>query len=194
MYLVDTGLAVSDNPECQTFRLLGVLSSDFSRGLWTWPSWVIGAPAFDHKIGNAAHSGVSEVLLFTKSYKWKKQRWTKWTLGRLLLETMRFWRSPTVRQFKMADRRMWAEQKSKLLDKAWQWSNHSLLFPCSISFAENFLTCLRNKAYVYYYLLLPLRQGFPKPCHLWENQQLRGFRVYLALYLSRLGKCIFSLL
>ncbi len=26
----------------------------------------------DHKIGNAAHSGVSEVFLFTKSLKWKK--------------------------------------------------------------------------------------------------------------------------
>ncbi len=31
------------------------------RGLWTWPPWVTCAPAFNHKIGNAAHSGVSEV-------------------------------------------------------------------------------------------------------------------------------------
>ncbi len=52
----------------------------FSRGLWTWQSWVIYAPAFNHKIGNAAHCGVSEVLLFTTSYKWKKQQWKKWTL------------------------------------------------------------------------------------------------------------------
>ncbi len=28
---------------------------------------------FNHKIGNGAHSGVSEVLFFTKSYKGKKQ-------------------------------------------------------------------------------------------------------------------------
>ncbi len=52
------------------------------RGLWTWLPWVICASAFDHKIGNAAHSGVSEVFFFTKSYKWKKQRWKKWTNGR----------------------------------------------------------------------------------------------------------------
>ncbi len=108
-----------------------------ARGLWTWPPRVICSPAFNHKIGNAAHSGVSEVLLFTKSYKWKKQRWTKWTSGRLLLETMRFWWSPTVRQFKMAARRMWAQKKLTLLRVAWQWSNYSLLFPCSIS-KENF--------------------------------------------------------
>ncbi len=36
----------------------------FSRGFWSY------APAFNHKIGNAAHSGVSEVVCFTKSYKW----------------------------------------------------------------------------------------------------------------------------
>ncbi len=35
---------------------------------------MICAPAFNHKIGNAAHSGVSEGQFFTKSYKWKKQR------------------------------------------------------------------------------------------------------------------------
>ncbi len=63
----------------------------FSRGLWTWPPWVICAPAFNHKVGNAAHSGVSKVLFFTKSYKWKTQRWKKWITGRLLLETMHFW-------------------------------------------------------------------------------------------------------
>ncbi len=120
-----------------------------SRGLWTCPPWVICASAFNHKIWNAAHSGVSEVLLFTKSYKWKKQRWKKWTTGRLLLETVRFLWSPTVRQFKMAARRMWAQKKLKLLHAAWQWSDYSLLFPCSISFAESFVTCLRNKAYVY---------------------------------------------
>ncbi len=32
---------------------------------------------------------------------------------------------------------------------AWQCPDYSLLFPCSISFAESFVTCLRNKAYVY---------------------------------------------
>ncbi len=48
-------------------------------GLWTWPPWLICAPAFNHKIRNAAHSGVSEVVSFTKSYKWKKQRWKNWT-------------------------------------------------------------------------------------------------------------------
>ncbi len=118
------------------------------RGLWTWPPWVICALAFNHKIGNDAHSGASEVLFFTKSYKWKKQRWKNWIPGRLLLETLCFWRSLTVRQFKMADRRMRAQQKLKL-DVAWQCPDYSLLFPCSISFAESFVICLRNKAYVY---------------------------------------------
>ncbi len=123
------------------------------RGLWTWPPWVICAPAFNHKIGNAAHSGVSEVLLFTKSYMWKKQRWKKWKTGRLLLETMRFWRAPTVRQFKMGARRMWTQQKLKILDVAWQCPDYSLLFPCSISFAESFgikhmLTLLYNCAVI----------------------------------------------
>ncbi len=70
-----------------------------SRGLWTWPPWVICAKAFNHKIGNVAHSGVSEVLFFTKSYKWKRQRWKKWTIGRQILQTMCFRRSPTVRLF-----------------------------------------------------------------------------------------------
>ncbi len=51
--------------------------------------------------------------------------------------------------FKVAARRMWAQQKLKLIDEAWQWSNYYLLFPCSISVAESFVTCLRNKAYVY---------------------------------------------
>ncbi len=106
------------------------------------------------KIGNAAHSGVSEVRFFTKSYKWKKQRWKNWTTGRLLCETMCFWRSPTVRQFKRADRRIRSQQKLKLLDVAWECSDYSLLFPCSISFAESFVTCLRNKAHVYYVYLL----------------------------------------
>ncbi len=34
----------------------------FSRGLWTWPPWVICASPFYHNKGNAAHSGVSEVF------------------------------------------------------------------------------------------------------------------------------------
>ncbi len=54
----------------------------FSRGLWTWPPWVICASAFNHKIGNAAHSGVSGVLFFTKPYKWNKQRWKNGHLER----------------------------------------------------------------------------------------------------------------
>ncbi len=37
----------------------------------------------------------------------------------------------------------------ELLHATWQWSNYSLLFPCSISFAESLVPCLRNKAYVY---------------------------------------------
>ncbi len=67
---------------------------------------------------------------------------------------MFFWRSPTVCQFKMADRRMRAQHKLKLLDVAWQYPDCSLLFPCSISFAESFVTCLRNKAHVYLLNLL----------------------------------------
>ncbi len=58
---------------------LGILqTADFySRSLWTWPPWVIYALAFDHKIANAAHSGVSEVLCSMK--------FQKLTTGRLLL-------------------------------------------------------------------------------------------------------------
>ncbi len=108
------------------------------------------APAFNYKIGNAAHSGVSEVLFVAKSYNWKKQRWEKWATGRQLLETMCFWRCPTVGQFKMAERRMRAQQKLKLLDVAWQCPDYSLLFHCNNSFAESSVTCLRNKAYVYF--------------------------------------------
>ncbi len=110
---------------------------------------MICAPAFNHKIWNAAHSGVSEILFFTKSYKWKKRRWEKWATGRLLLEIMCFWRPPTVRQFQDGWPRMRAQQKFKLLDVAWQCPDYSLSFPCSISFAERFVTCLRNKAYVF---------------------------------------------
>ncbi len=66
----------------------------FSRDIWTWPPWVICAPALKHKIGNAGHSGVSEVLFFTKSHKWKTQRQKKLTTRRLLREAMCFWRSP----------------------------------------------------------------------------------------------------
>ncbi len=76
--------------------------------------------------------------------------------GQLLLETMRFWWSPTVRQSKLAARRMWAQKKLKLLHVAWQWSYYSLLFPCSSSYAESFVICLRNKAYVYFTLLVLL--------------------------------------
>ncbi len=63
----------------------------FSRGLWTWPPWVICAPSLNHKIGIAAHSGISEVLFFTKSHKWKKQRWKKLTTGGQFRETVCFW-------------------------------------------------------------------------------------------------------
>ncbi len=120
-----------------------------SRGLWTWTPWVIYASALNHKIGNAAHSGASEVLFYTKSYKWKKQRWKKWTTWILLRETMWFWRSPTVRLFRMADRQIRSQQKLQLLDVAWKLPVYSLLFPCSISFAESFVTCLRNKVHVF---------------------------------------------
>ncbi len=69
------------------------------KSLWTWPPWVTCAPAFYHKLGNAAHSGVSEILFFTKFHKWKKQRQKKWPTGR----TVCFWTSSAVRQFKIAD-------------------------------------------------------------------------------------------
>ncbi len=108
----------------------------------------------NHQIRNAAHSGVSEVVFFTKSCKWKKQRWEKWTTGRLLLENMCVWSSPTVRQCKIGDQEMRAQQEVKLLDVAWQCPDYTLLFPCSISFAESFVTCLRNKAHVYLLYLL----------------------------------------
>ncbi len=137
--------------------------------------WVICAPAYNQKIGNAAHSGVFEVLVFTKSYKWKKQRWKKWTTGRILLEIMCFWRSPTVRQFKMADRRTREQQKLKLLDVAWQCPDYSLLFSCSISFTESFATCLRNKVHVYFTFTLltcPRRGGggsLPGGCNSFDS-------------------------
>ncbi len=87
---------------------------------------MICALTFNHKIGNTAHSGVSEALLFTKPYKWKKQRWEKWTTGRLLLETMRFWRSPTVPQFRISARRMWAQQKLNFS----MWPDNGLTLLC----------------------------------------------------------------
>ncbi len=105
---VGTNVRRDWGPRCANYPW-NITYTFFSRGLWTWPPWVICASAFNHKIGNAAHSGVSEVLLFTKSYKWKKKQCNKWTTGRLLLESMRFWWFPTVRQFKMAARRMWAQ-------------------------------------------------------------------------------------
>ncbi len=57
------------------------------------------APVFNHKIGSAARSGVSEDVFFAESHKWKKPRRKKWVPGRLLRETMYFWIYPTVRQF-----------------------------------------------------------------------------------------------
>ncbi len=41
-------------------------------------------------LGNAAHSGVSEVLLFSKSNKWKTQLRKKWPTGRLPREAKCF--------------------------------------------------------------------------------------------------------
>ncbi len=141
---------IAKTKPCRVYALIKrVFIRLFSRGLWTWPPRVICAPAFNHKIENASHSRVSVVLLFTKSYKWKKQRWKKPITRRLLFETMCFWRCPTVRQLKVADRRMGSQQKLRLIDVAWQCSDYSLLFPCSISFAESFVTCLRNRAHVY---------------------------------------------
>ncbi len=46
-------------------------------------------------------------------------------------------------------RRIRSQQKLLLLDVVWQCPNYSVLFSCSISFAESVVTCLRNKAYVY---------------------------------------------
>ncbi len=45
----------------------------FVRAAFELPPSVIFALAFNHVIGDAAHSGVSEVLFFMMSYKWKKQ-------------------------------------------------------------------------------------------------------------------------
>ncbi len=81
----------SDIKEKKLINSPGLQSGKHTRDLWTWPPWVICAPAFNHKIKNAAHSGVSEVLFVTNSRKRKK--WTTW---RLLCEVMRFWRSPTI--------------------------------------------------------------------------------------------------
>ncbi len=64
----------------------------FSCGLRTLPPSEICASAFSRKIRNAGHSGVYEVFLFTKLHEWKEQRQQKWTTGKVLLETMRFWR------------------------------------------------------------------------------------------------------
>ncbi len=61
-------------------------------GLWIWPPWVISATAPNHKIGNAAYSGVSKVLFFMKSHKWKKKtskemdNWKATTRYNLLLK------------------------------------------------------------------------------------------------------------
>ncbi len=140
------GIAIRERNCC----ILICLANSSTFGLWTWSLWVICAPTFNQKIGNAGHSGVFEVMFFTKSYKRKKQRWKKWTTGRLLQEALCIWRSPTMREFKMADRRIRSQLKLLLLDVAWQCSHYSLLGPCGNSLAESFITCLRNKAHAYY--------------------------------------------
>ncbi len=55
----------------------------FSRSIWTHTVRQfkkICASAYNDKLQNATHSGVSEVLFLTKSTKWKKRQSKKWTV------------------------------------------------------------------------------------------------------------------
>ncbi len=92
-----------------------------SRGLGTWP------PAFYHKIGNTAHSKVSESTRFTKSYKSTKQQWDGGStlLDNAFLETpndepIHGWPTPLIS----------VETEIAL----------SFIFLCNISFTRNFAT------------------------------------------------------
>ncbi len=151
--LASEGFFVGSSASCALTHMNHVMTISNAR---------IRSPATAHVISKERMqlTKINDEILFTKSYKWKKQRWKKWITRRLLFETMCFWRCPTVRQLKVADRRMGPQQKLRRLDVAWQCSDYSLLFPCSISFAESFVTCLRNKAHVYlltYLRLVPLK-------------------------------------
>ncbi len=110
------------------------------RNLRTWPPWVIWAPAFNHKTGNAAHSGVSEVLFFTNLTSGRNNGERNGLLEGYSARQCAFEDLQPCTNFKIADRRIRSQQKLLLLHVAWQ---------CSNPFAESIVTCLRNKAHVY---------------------------------------------
>ncbi len=49
---------------------MGPWEAEFWRGLWTWPPWVICAPAFNHKLRKfSTFRGFSEIVFLKKPHK-----------------------------------------------------------------------------------------------------------------------------
>ncbi len=59
----------------------------FSCGFLTWSPRLIFAPAFNHKIGNAAHSGVSKIIVLHEVSQMQYLP-KKWTIGRMCFEDL----------------------------------------------------------------------------------------------------------
>ncbi len=91
----------------------------------TWPPLMICVPKFNHKIGNATHPGNSGDLCFTKSHKWNKQQWSKWTT--------RLYSSKGAPIQGRWSKNLTTTEILKILNVAWRWSVCSLLFSCNYS-------------------------------------------------------------
>ncbi len=116
------------------------------RGLWTWPPWVICAPAFNHKLKKfCIYRGFSEIVFLRKPHKRTEEIRTAQWRGYY----KEHWGAPQPDyKFRMAERRMKFQETQLFLDVTLHCS--VLVFPLQKLLCwkfRNFL--LRNIALVY---------------------------------------------
>ncbi len=118
------------------------------RGLWTWPPWVICAPAFNHKLKKfCIYRGFSKIVFFRKPHKWTGELRT----GQRKVTPMDHCATEThqlANQFKMVGRWIKSQETQLLLDVVQHCS--VLVFPMQKFLCRKFRDfTLRNKALVY---------------------------------------------
>ncbi len=107
----------------QVYHYLRIAHRGYTRPFFAPSPQMICAPTFDHKIGNAAHSGVSEVFVPYEIPQVEEMDNRKAT--------------PRDNVFLKISR--WLTTGSNHNRNFSMWTDFSLLFPCSNSHAESFI-------------------------------------------------------
>ncbi len=120
------------------------------RGPWTWPPWVICAPAFNHKLKKfCIYREFSKIVFLRKLHK-RTEKNKNWTMKRLLHGTLRLKYSPTGEQIQNGRT---ADEISR--DPITPWCGSPLFCPCFFPLQKHMYWKfrnfhLRNKVVVYF--------------------------------------------